>query len=126
MSLMLSNSSKGVLAHKKRPPPWDHHRSRGIGLLQGPTGGGGVLWARYPCTGVHARPFVAVFKSHFFEICVNLARKHELTEPWDDPTKGLAWTSLRRNCPPLRTTVRRYRGISLIRNTHPPRITIGP
>ena len=40
---------QGYLAHKKHPPPWDHHRSRGIGLLQGPTGGG-FLWARYPCS----------------------------------------------------------------------------
>ena len=29
------------LAHKKHPPPKDHHRSLGIGLLYGPTGGGG-------------------------------------------------------------------------------------
>jgi len=33
---------------RKRPPPCDHHRSIGIGLLQGPTGGG-LLRARYPC-----------------------------------------------------------------------------
>ena len=30
---------QGYLAHKKQPPPEDHHRSLGIGLLQGPTGG---------------------------------------------------------------------------------------
>ena len=27
------------LAHKKHPPPYDHHRFLGIGLLYGPTGG---------------------------------------------------------------------------------------
>ena len=26
------------LVQKKHPSPWDHHRSLGIGLLQGPTG----------------------------------------------------------------------------------------
>ena len=30
------------------PPPQDHHRSLGIGLLYGPTGGGCFLCARYP------------------------------------------------------------------------------
>jgi len=28
-----SSSIQGYLAHKKHPPPWDHHRSLGIGLL---------------------------------------------------------------------------------------------
>ena len=31
------------LAHKKHLPPQDHHRSCDIGLLQGPTGGGGIM-----------------------------------------------------------------------------------
>ena len=30
---------QGYLAHKKHPPPWNHHRSLRIGLLWGPTGG---------------------------------------------------------------------------------------
>ena len=30
---------QGHLAHKKHPLPLDHHRSLGIGLLQGPTRG---------------------------------------------------------------------------------------
>jgi len=32
-------SLHGYLAHKKHPPPQDHHRSLGIGLLEGPTAG---------------------------------------------------------------------------------------
>ena len=28
---------QGYLAHKKHPPPQDHHRSLGIGVLKGPT-----------------------------------------------------------------------------------------
>ena len=36
-------SIHGYLAHKKQPPPLDHHRSLGIGLPLGPTGGGGFL-----------------------------------------------------------------------------------
>jgi len=27
---------QGYLAHKKLPPPYDHRRALGIGLLQGP------------------------------------------------------------------------------------------
>ena len=38
---------QGYLAHKKQPPPFDHHRSPGIGLLQGPTGRG-VLMSEVP------------------------------------------------------------------------------
>ena len=34
---------QGYLAHKKPPPPWDQNRSLGIGLLWGPTGGGGHM-----------------------------------------------------------------------------------
>ena len=30
---------QGHRTHEKHPPPWDHHKSLGIGLLQGPTGG---------------------------------------------------------------------------------------
>ena len=30
---------QGYLAHQKHPPPQNHHRSLGIGLLQGHTGG---------------------------------------------------------------------------------------
>ena len=30
---------KGTLLIRKRPPPYDHHRSLGIGLLWSPTGG---------------------------------------------------------------------------------------
>ena len=30
---------QGYLAHKKRPPRYDHHRAHGIGLPQGPRGG---------------------------------------------------------------------------------------
>ena len=30
---------QGYLAHKKLPPPKDHHRSLGIGLLYGPRAG---------------------------------------------------------------------------------------
>ena len=33
----------GFLAHKKHPPPKEPPRSLGIGLLQGPTRGGGFL-----------------------------------------------------------------------------------
>ena len=38
---------QGYLSNKKHPPPWDHHRSLGIGLLQCPTGGG-VLMSEVP------------------------------------------------------------------------------
>ena len=31
------------LAHKKHPPPQDHYRSLGIGLLWGLAGGGGLI-----------------------------------------------------------------------------------
>ena len=30
-------------AHKKHPPPQGHHRSLGISLREGPTGGGGLM-----------------------------------------------------------------------------------
>jgi len=33
--------TQGYIVYKKHPPPWDHHRSAGIGLLQGPAGGVG-------------------------------------------------------------------------------------
>ena len=42
-----SNWLQGYLAHKKHPPPQDHHRFLGIGLLQGSTGGG-VLMSEVP------------------------------------------------------------------------------
>ena len=32
-------SLQGRLTHKKPPPPLDHHRALGVGLLWGPTGG---------------------------------------------------------------------------------------
>ena len=32
---------QGYLAHKKTPPPWDHLRALGIGLLKGP------MWRRF-------------------------------------------------------------------------------
>ena len=42
--------SRGAVGHApadirrtKHPPPWDHDGFLGIGLLQGPTGGGGVM-----------------------------------------------------------------------------------
>jgi len=31
---------QGYFTHQKHQPPLDHHTSLGIGLLQGPTGGG--------------------------------------------------------------------------------------
>ena len=31
-------SYRGTSLTKKRPPPWDHRRALGIGLLQGPRG----------------------------------------------------------------------------------------
>ena len=34
-----STSAQGYLAHKKLQTPQDHHRTLGVGLLQGPTGG---------------------------------------------------------------------------------------
>ena len=34
---------QGNLAHKKHPPPLDHHESLGIGLLLGSRGGGGLM-----------------------------------------------------------------------------------
>jgi len=45
---------QGYLAHKKQPPPFDHHRSPGIGLLQGPTGRG-VLMSEVPLKEEMAR-----------------------------------------------------------------------
>ena len=29
----------GYFAHKTHPPPWEHHKSLGIVLLKGPSGG---------------------------------------------------------------------------------------
>ena len=40
-------SVQGYLAHKKTPPPLDHHRALGIGLHLGP-GGGGVRMSEVP------------------------------------------------------------------------------
>ena len=40
---------QGYLAHKKQPPPLDHHRALEIVLLKGPGGERCVLWGRYPC-----------------------------------------------------------------------------
>ena len=36
---MSKKDLQGYLAHKKSPPPWDHHRALSIGLLKGPRGG---------------------------------------------------------------------------------------
>ena len=52
---------QGYLAHKKRPPPQEHHRSLGIGLLKGPTGGVFVmskvpLYVKVNNVDVGARP----------------------------------------------------------------------
>jgi hypothetical protein len=37
--LVCTPLSQGNLAHKKHPPPWDHQKSPGMGLLYDPTGG---------------------------------------------------------------------------------------
>ena len=34
---------QGYLSHEKHPPPKEHYRSLGIGLLHGATGEGGVM-----------------------------------------------------------------------------------
>ena len=39
---------QGYLAHRRQPSPLDHHRSLGKGLLEGPTGGGGLM-SENPC-----------------------------------------------------------------------------
>ena len=55
---------QGYLAHKKHPPPEDYHRSLGIGLQQGHTGGL-FLMSEVPSIETSAVPEVlrSVFKS---------------------------------------------------------------
>ena len=42
---------QGYFAHKEHPPPPDHHRSLGIGLLYGPEGGV-LLMSEVPLFGL--------------------------------------------------------------------------
>ena len=54
---------QGYLSHKKHPPPQDHQKSLGIGLLQCPTGG--VSYER----GTHeqSEDAHAAFEHYLFE-----------------------------------------------------------
>jgi len=48
---------QGYLAHTKHPPPWDHHRSLGMGLLSG------LTWGVFPISEV---PLLQIQPGVFF------------------------------------------------------------
>ena len=49
-------SLQGLLTHKKDPPPYDHHRSLGIGLLWGPRDGLFLIGEVPLYTAIEKRP----------------------------------------------------------------------